>query len=230
MNKNNHECVLCKHCFFDSKRLSIHYARNPDCSLAINFRASTSVPSSFPTDDGALPIDHTDDVFDKDPSIDQINDNLYYPSQDDSQDDLDKDSFLYDTEEEQTSQFFEDNQPYPYPPPSNHVLAASQDYDLLLPKEKDVSGGNDASTKNSNNSVSINDSPLRRYINFIKHEKNATFDPPTYPADLELLHMIQKSNAPLSMYEDVQKWLRKAFAANSMVFTQQHLSCTKVIK
>jgi hypothetical protein len=230
MNNNNHECVVCKRCFFDSKRLSIHYARNTDCSLAINFRASTSVPSSFPTDDGALTINHTDDVFDKDPSIDQINDNLYYPSQDDSQDDLDEDSFLFDTEEEQTSQFLEDNQPYPSPPPSNHVLATSQDYDLLLHQEKDISGGNDASTQYSNNSFSINDSPLRRYIDFIKHEKNATFDPPTYPADLELLHMIQKSNAPLSMYEDVQKWSRKAFAANSMVFTRQHLSRTKVIK
>jgi hypothetical protein len=172
--------------------------------LAINFRDGTSVPNSFPTDDGALTINHTNDVFDTDPSIDQINDNLY-PIQDDS----DEDSFVFETDKEQIHPFLDDNQPNSSPT-SNHVLATSRHYDLLIPStKKDVC---------SNNSLSINDSSLQRYIDFIKHQKNATFDPPTYRADLELLHMIQKSNAPLSMYEDVQKWARKAFAANSMVF------------
>jgi hypothetical protein len=183
------------------------------------------VPYSFPTDDGALPTNHTNNVFDMDPSIDQINDNLYPSSQDDS----DEDSFVLETDHEQIHPFLEDNQPNPSPP-SNHVLATSRHYDLLITTKKDVSGGNDASTQKSNYSLSINDASLRRYIDFIKHQKNATFDSPTYQADLELLHMIQKSNAPLSMYEDVQKWARKAFAANSMLFARQHLSRTKVIK
>jgi hypothetical protein len=203
----------------------MHYARNPDCRTAINSRVSIQVPNSFPTDDGALPTNHTSDVFDTDPSIDQINDNLYLSSQDDS----DKDSLVFETDDEQIHPFLEDNQPNPSPP-SNHVLATSRHYDLLIDTEKDVSGGNDASTENSYNSLSIHDSSLQRYIDFIKHQKNATLDTPTYQADLELLHMIQKSNAPLSMYEDVQKWARKAFAANSLVFARQHLSRTKVIK
>jgi hypothetical protein len=47
---------------------------------------------------------------------------------------------------------------------------------------------------------------------------------------VELLHLLQKSNAPISMYDKVQKWARKSFAINQDVFSWSHMSRKKVLQ
>jgi hypothetical protein len=51
----------------------------------------------------------------------------------------------------------------------------------------------------------VDQSLQNRYINYVTHGKGAGMDTTTYRSDVELLYLLQKSNAPIKMYDQIQK-------------------------
>jgi hypothetical protein len=54
----------------------------------------------------------------------------------------------------------------------------------------------------------------KRYVNYVTNVKGVTTITSTYKSDVELLHLLQQTNAPIGMYDEIQKWARKSFAIN----------------
>jgi hypothetical protein len=82
----------------------------------------------------------------------------------------------------------------------------ADDSEYFAPEE-DAPNTNEPNTNN----CSIDQSSLKRYHHHTVHKQVTLATPTTYKSDVELLHLLQKSNAPMSLYDDVQKWARKSF-------------------
>jgi hypothetical protein len=72
--------------------------------------------------------------------------------------------------------------------------------------------------------------PRNRYINYVTHAKGAGMVTTTYRSDVELLYLLQKSNAPIRMYDQIQKWARKSYAINPKVFLRSNLTRKKALQ
>jgi hypothetical protein len=64
----------------------------------------------------------------------------------------------------------------------------------------------------------------KRYVNYVTNEKGVTTVTSTYKSDVELLHLLQKTNAPIGIYDEIQKWASKLFAINPKVFVRTNLT------
>jgi hypothetical protein len=70
----------------------------------------------------------------------------------------------------------------------------------------------------------------KRYVNYVTNEKGVMTVTSTYKSDVELLHLLQKTNAPIGMYDEIQKWARKSFAINPKVFVRTNLTRKKALQ
>jgi hypothetical protein len=82
----------------------------------------------------------------------------------------------------------------------------------------------------TDHSVSVDSSSLNRYINHVSNKTSTLNTPTTYQSDIELIHMLQKANAPINLYEQIQNWARTSFAINPDVFRRVHMSRSKLLK
>jgi hypothetical protein len=88
----------------------------------------------------------------------------------------------------------------------------------------------DMSTNEQFPNKSVDNQLLQRYVDHVTQKKQSTSIPPTYQADVELLHLLQQANAPLSMYDQIQRWARKSYAINHHIFIRNNLPRPKVLK
>jgi hypothetical protein len=101
-----------------------------------------------------------------------------------------------------------------------NVLAQLQDY------KNDINPEQSSQT----DFTRIDQSFRQRYINYVTNEKGAATITTTYRSDVELLHLLQKSNVPIKMYDEIQKWARKSYAINPKVYTRANLTRTKALQ
>jgi hypothetical protein len=78
--------------------------------------------------------------------------------------------------------------------------------------------------------LDVDESSLNRYKDHVLGKHSTLNTPSTYQSDVELLYMLQKTNTPMSMYDEIQNWARKSYAINQSVFTRTHLSRTKMLQ
>jgi hypothetical protein len=76
----------------------------------------------------------------------------------------------------------------------------------------------------------VDQTPRNRYINFVTNKKGAGTVTSTYQSDLELLYLLQKSNVPIGMYDEIQKWARKSYSINPKVFFRSNLTRKKALQ
>jgi hypothetical protein len=120
----------------------------------------------------------------------------------------------------------EENRQSNHEPSFTEVKSDFADDSEYFAPEADAPNTNEPSTNN----CSIDQSSLKWYNHHIVHKQGTLATPTTYKPDVELLHLLQKSNAPMSLYGDVQKWARKSFAINQDVFSRAHMSRKKVLQ
>jgi hypothetical protein len=176
----------------NEKGLSIHYARSRKCLVGSISAREEELPEqsrSNPGRDQETPLD-MEDSTNLFPS--ESDDFEPLPEQNDAQD-------LFPNEEENS----------PSSPIPADVLTRTQHYSRYDEDQMPSTHTTDISTDHTQ---------LHRYVQYITIQKDSVILPPTYRSDLELLSLLQKSNVPLSMYEQIQKWARKSFAINPSVF------------
>jgi hypothetical protein len=221
---NSYECVHCKRIFFSQKGLGIHYRRSK-CSTA-NYVTSTRTVEDHGTM-GTLDVNdesfHHAEFSPTEPEIATMDQERDSDTSEDSSNntigddtsDLDPDSDV-------------DTLPFV------GVLTTSHDYKEEINKEQTSSSSPSSpysSNEQSDELILVADETLlHRYRNHVRSKTSSShLNPPTYRSDLELLHLLQKANAPISMYEQIQRWARKSYAINPIVFTRSHLSRPKVL-
>jgi hypothetical protein len=191
---NELECESCKRIFDNEKGLLIHYRKSALCSAAImNRRTSSQKEEEKPP---TLSISHSShtDLIEKTTEGQQD----WHMNDDGSTNPMFPDHFYEEDDEQSDKQSDETSSRAGETETTTHcnlsiVLANPQDY------ENNTTGAQSTQFDYAR----VDQTPRNRYINFVTNKKGAGTVTSTYRSDLELLYLLQKSNVPIGMYDEI---------------------------
>jgi hypothetical protein len=224
---NELECESCKRIFDNEKGLLIHYRKSALCSSAIMNRRTSQKKEEIPPTFSISQSSNTEPTNDDGSSNPMFPDHFY--EEDDEQSDKQSDetssqggeteSTPSDKQSDETSSRGGETESTT-PCNLSNVLANPQDY------ENSTTGAKSTQFDGAR----VDQTPRNRYINYVTNEKGARTVTSTYRSDLELLYLLQKSNVPIGMYDEIQKWARKSYAINPKVFFCSNLTRKKALQ
>lgn len=203
-----HQCASCKRCFDSEKGLRLHYAWKKQClSVSASYPQTSLLTESHQPQSGSKsPCDSTEHASDCSESRQSHTHDDFHNTHD-----ANSESAHLSHKDDSTSFLT-------YPTEDTKSYKSTVAGSPVQPPSLD------------NGNLSVDGSSWTRFTNHIIHEKPKIMIPYTYQSDVELLYLLQKANAPISLYDEIQNWARSSFAKNESIFLRTNMSRPAALK
>jgi hypothetical protein len=210
---NELECESCKRIFDNEKGLLIHYRKSALCSAAVmNRRTSSQKEEKKPP---TLSISHSShtDLIEKTTEGQQG----WHMNNDGSTNPMFPDHFYEEDDEQSDKQSDETSSPggetesTPSDKQSDETSSRGGEMESTTPcnlsnvlaNPQDYENSTTGAKSTQFDGARVDQTPCNRYINYVTNKKSAGTVTSTYQSNLKLLYLLQKSNVPIGMYDEI---------------------------